>query len=324
MRTLFIFLLLLCIFFVPLFYIFIRKITCFLIKKRKKVIFYLRNDELNIKNGGNIVVMKTVELFNKNNIDCYLYSKKTNKIVNDRYHLPLTNKVDNNSIVIYKDGTYGNPLKTNNVCRWMLYYPEKRGGKKLTDTWSKNDVLISYGSFTGNMDCKLDIDTVDFYEDIFKFLNKTLNRKKKFYTIHKAKLQEWTQDDLDNQINSLKLLGFEELTQKRSQEDLKSALNEASIFISFDVNTYISNIAVLCGSLSIIKKSPLNTLSYEELFKKRGPYGTIGLKKYEEDLLYKKYNLKEREHESNQYRKYIENKNNDTTKIDKFKKYFNL
>ena len=293
-------------------------------KSNKKVVFYLNNNPSYSKHGGIIVILKTIELFNKNNIKCYLFSENPNIIINKRYYLPLTNTINNNTIVIYPEIIYGNPLKAKNVCRWMLYYPEKRGGKTLTDTWSKDDILISYGSFTGNMDCKLELDTVDFYEDIFKFSNKTANRKKKFYTIHKAKLQHWNNDDLDKETNFLKSKGFEELRHTNSQEDLKNILNDASIFISFDVNTYISNIAVLCGCLSIIKKSPMNNSNYIEIFKTRGPYGTIGIKTYNKELLDKKYNLNERETELNQYRTYIYNKNNDNTKIDKFKKYFNL
>ena len=293
-------------------------------KSKIKIIFYLHNNELNVKNGGNIVVLKTVELFNQNNIDCYLYSKDTNKLVNDRYDLPLTNIVDINSIVIYKDGTYGNPLGATNVCRWMLYYPAKRGGKELTDTWSKNDVLISYGNFTGNMKCVLDIDTVDFYEDIFKFSNKTNKRKKKFYIIHKALLQEWNNNDLNKEIEVLKSQGFEEVDNTESNKNLNDLLNEACILVSFDINTYISNIAVLCGCLSLVKKSKNNKSTYEQLFNTRGPYGTSGIKIFDESFLNQLYDLTEREKDSNDYRQYILNKQKSKVKINKFKKYFNL
>ena len=78
--------------------------------------------------------------------------------------------------------------------------------------------------------------------------------------------------------------------------------------------------AVLCGCLSIVKKSETDPRSYEYIFETRGCYHSIGIKSFDVDLLNAPYNYEERLHDSNLYREYILKANN----IDEFINYFTL
>lgn len=284
-----------------------------------KVCFYICDNPRYNTSGGYLVIFKFIKLLNEKNISSYLFSKNNNEkfIFGSNYNIPLINYIYDNTIVVYPEIIYGNPLKAKIVCRWILYDPNKRGGYRLLNTWNKNDILCSYGTYNAGLNCKIKLNIADFNENIFLFNN--LNRTKKYFLIHKAKLCGWSQELLNSEITYLKTLGFQEIIIC-DPAILNNLFSECSIFISFDLNTYVSNIAVLCGSLSIIKKSPLNIDSYSNIIEKRGCYGDIGIKPYTEELLFNEYNNNERYKESMLYREYIKTANN----ITEFINFFNL
>ena len=101
---------------------------------------------------------------------------------------------------------------------------------------------------------------------------------------------------------------------------MNEKMQDCCVFVSFDLNTYISNIAVLCGALSLIKKSDSDTRTYSDILEKRGSYGSIGIRPFDSALLTSTYNYGERLNDSNMYREYIKTANN----IDEFVNYFSL
>jgi hypothetical protein len=290
--------------------------------KNIKVCIYICNNLYFINNdnipGGVMVILKFIKLLNDNGIKSALYSKNINiKLNYNSLEIPLTNKIFNNTIVVYPEIVYGNPLNSKKVCRWILYDPMKRGGLNLINSWNKNDILCSYGDYDGGLKCKIKINVVDFNED--KITLKNNIKTKKYYLIHKALLCGYNSELLDIEIKYFSSLGFEEFKIKNINK-MNEELSECLIFLSFDLNTYISNIAVLCGCLSIVKKSETDKRSYENIFEKRGCYNSIGIKSFNYDLLNKTYNYNERLYESNLYREYITTANN----IDEFINYFKL
>jgi hypothetical protein len=237
--------------------------------------------------------------------------------------VPFANALSTNTVVVYNEWVCGNPLKAKRVCRWMLYDPYKRGGQALIDTWDKTDVLCSYGNYDCGLQCDISVNVVDFKEDIFTMtISPTdINTKKtkKYFLIHKAQLNGWGQEELDAEITSLMQLGFEEF-QIVQPEKMNTLMQNCCIFVSFDLNTYISNIAVLCGALSLIKKTKTDTRSYEDILEKRGSYGSIGIRGFDSVLLDASYDYEERLRESNLYREYTKTANN----IDEFVNHFHL
>jgi hypothetical protein len=199
----------------------------------------------------------------------------------------------------------------------MLYNPYSRGGNELVDSWSNTDVLCSYGNYDCGIKCDIRVDVVDFNENIFTINN--CDKTKKYFLVHKAILNGWTQETLELEINTLKQHGFEEFTLT-SSKNMNEIMQHCSVFVSFDLNTYVSNIAVLCGALSMIYKPNTHIISYEYILENRGSYGSIGIIPFNLELLYSPYNYEERLTQSDLYRKYINNYNN----IDEFVEYFSL
>jgi len=266
--------------------------------------------------GGERVIIKFCQLLNARGICSAIFSYGKAPASNI---VPFTNSISDDTIVVYSEGIYGNPLNAKRVCRWMLYEPYKRGGQQLINTWDKNDVLCSYGNYDGGLKCDISVSVVDFNEDKFTINNRLVGKSKKYYLIHKALLNGWTQEALDSEIQDLKQSGFEEFRIEQT-EKMNETMQDCCVFVSFDLNTYISNIAVLCGALSMIKKSDTVTRTYEEILEKRGSYGSIGIKPFNAGLLASAYNYGERLNDSNMYREYIKTANN----IDEFVNWFSL
>jgi hypothetical protein len=264
--------------------------------------------------GGEYAILKFLKLLNARGIKSALYSADT-----QTGQVPFTNKISDETVVVYSEEIKGNPLQATKVGRWMLYNPYMRGGQELIDTWNKDDVLISYGNYDCGLQCDIRVDVVEFNEDKFDIKNRPETKTKKYYIIHKAMKCGWTQESLDREVDRLKMMGFEEF-RIESAEIMNEKMPDCSVMVSFDVNTYVSNIAVLCGALSMIKKSETDTRSYEDIIGKRGSYGSIGIKPFDARLLEHPYNYEERLRESNQYREYIKTANN----IDEFVKRFSL
>lgn len=279
-----------------------------------KVLFYYCSSPImhDALSGGELAILKFIKLLNDRNINAKLFSNTP------QLNLTLfTNKISNNTVVVYSEGVNGNPLNAKRICRWMLYNPFIRCGKNIINSWSRNDVLCSYGNYDCGLICNIRVDVVDFNEHIFKINN--CDKSKKYFVVHKALLNGWTQPQLNIEIMKLKQFGFEEfiITKKDKMNEM---MNQCSVFVSFDLNTYISNIAVLCGALSMIHKSETYNISYAHVLENRGSYGSVGIKPFELSLLNSPYNYSERLYESNLYREYIKSSNN----INEFINHFSL
>lgn len=284
--------------------------------KKIKICFYIGKKPDFKQCGGHIVIHHAIKLFNEVNIRTCLYSVKLDSV--NPLNTPLGNRIDANTIVVYSEKIMGNPLKANIVARWLLYDPYIRGGHKLINSWNKKDVIISYGNYIPyKSDLKLSV--CKFDEGIFIF-DKSIKKTKKYYIIHKALISGWTKEFLNKQIIYLKTLGFDELGSNLNNNSIYEKLSETSILVSFDVNTYYSNIAVLCGCLSIIYKGNECKKSYEEILNQRGVYGSIGLKPYNINILEQEYNYTNRMNDNKLYRNYIANSNN----IKDFISYFKI
>lgn len=271
--------------------------------------------------GGYIVLFKFIDELNKAGINTFLFSLNLNIELNPKYNTPLTNTIDEHTLVIYPEIVFGNPLEALHVCRIILFYPLKRGGYELLNSWKKTDVICAFGNNDWGQKCDISMYVADF--NLSKFIIKNIPKKKKYYFIYKALNFNWTDESLNEEINKLKEIGFEELKYENIKDHniLNKKLSNCSVFVSFDLHTHISNIAVLCGCLSLILKSELNEMSYEDLINRRGFKGIYNaVKPFDLNLLNEEYKFELRKKESDLYKKSTLKANN----IEEFKTYFNL
>ncbi len=164
-----------------------------------------------------------------------------------RKYLPL---VDKNTIVIYPEVTYGNPLNAKKVVRWFLYYNPLHGQ---IDAYGKDDLFFCYGEKFNDSDLnpeKRILRTPYFNLDLYKQTNFD-KRKGKCYIIRKAKDRQH-REDLPETFDGIVV---DDLPEK---EKVK-VFNECEYCICYDTFTAYSTIASLCGCISVVIPEPGKT-----------------------------------------------------------------
>lgn len=155
--------------------------------------------------------------------------------------LPFFSK---NSIVLYPDVIYGNPLYATNVIRWFLF-KNRFGGD--ANAYGKNDLFFSFREFFNdyslNPSCKLL--TINYFD---KKLYKQTNFKKRTgvcYIIRKGKSRADLPKVFDGPV-------IDDLSEKEKVE----IFNQCKYCYDYDTQTFYSRIACICGCIPIIMMEP--------------------------------------------------------------------
>ena len=171
-----------------------------------------------------------------------------------RKYLPFITK---DTIVVYPDTVYGNPLHAEKVVRWLLYYNRYKGDSL---AYGKNDLFVCYRQQFN--DEVLNPDRYELYTPYFDldFYKRTNfgERKGTCYVIRKGQYREDLPKSFDGPI-------IDDMSEKRKVE----IFNECEKCISYDTQTAYSGIAAMCGCLSIVVpekgKQRSDYLSYGEI-----------------------------------------------------------
>jgi hypothetical protein len=206
-------------------------------------------------NGGTVVqylLAKTLEDYGQN-IRIYPRSgiKTNNSIFSKFYDNDFP--IDDNCVVIYCEGTQGNPLNATNVVRWMLSKLGQNVPYTRVNTWGKNELVYYF-----NSEEKI-ANNSDKLGNLYKMLNiiyihpsvKNYNlksRKGTCFTYRKQLLTHGKKTINIHPPNSF------EITRKHKQLECIKIFNKHTYFISYDSITFLSVIAALCGCVSIVKK----------------------------------------------------------------------
>jgi hypothetical protein len=225
--------------------------------------------------GGTVVqyeLAKTLEEYGQN-VRIYTSSniKTENSIFSKFYNNDFP--IDDNVVVIYCEGTQGNPLNAPRVVRWMLSKLGQNVPFSYLDTWSKNELVYYF-----NSEEKIQNNS-EKLGNIYKMLNviflhplaNNYNSKPRngtCFTIRKAQQIHGTVPIFVHPPNSF------EITRKNNQKQIINLFNKFKYFISYDSLTFLSAISAICGCISIIKKvdglskqSWLNTTAAAEYLK---------------------------------------------------------
>ena len=154
-----------------------------------------------------------------------------------RKYIPFVSK---DTIVVYPDTVYGNPLNAKKVVRYFLYYNRFPNDE---DAYGKNDLFFCYRKQFN--DWKLnpkgyELHTPYFDLDLYKRTNFG-ERKGTCYIIRKGKHREDLPKSFDGPI-------IDDMSEERKVE----IFNECEKCISYDTQTAYSGIAAMCGCLSIV------------------------------------------------------------------------
>lgn len=145
------------------------------------------------------------------------------------------------TIVLYPEDLFGNPLKAKNVIRWFLYH------YRYTDTpnaYSQSDCFITYREIFN--DSKLNpsgkcVHLTCFDSELYKCTN-FKKRSGNCYIVRKGK----NRDDLPQTFDG-------PVIDNLSEEEKVRILNECEYCYSYDTQTFYSSIAAVCGCKSIVK-----------------------------------------------------------------------
>lgn len=239
----------------------------------KNIVIYLHMAEFSYKDGGTVVLFllaKTLQEYG-NNVRIYSNIKKKNSIFSNYYNNDFP--IDDNTVVIYCEGTQGNPLNAKYVVRWMLSKLGQNVPYERLNTWDKNELVYYF-----NSEDKISKNP-EKIGNIYKLLNiiyihplavnlKFKYRKGTCFTIRKSQQTHGKKKIAVHPPNSF------EITRNHTQVQCIKIFNAHKYFISYDSITFLSVIAALCGCISIVikvdglsKEDWLNTWPVAEYFK---------------------------------------------------------
>ena len=223
----------------------------------------------NEQSGGCMVLIYLCKLLKERNIDVKLYSEYP---VNNDIFVEYTNTFDvENTIIIYPEGTIGNPLNAKYVIRWILAEMGKNVPYEICLSWGKND-LCYY--FLSENKIKENPDKVG---SIYKFLTTIYLKPNTFINYHSSirkgychifKKSHYHRNVVQFHPNdSVNINGF------NTYEDLVKIFNNYEYFICYDPACFLVWIAGLCGCIPILHK--VENVTKEQFFTGNGDTNSL-------------------------------------------------
>jgi hypothetical protein len=213
--------------------------------------YFARQKVNNSRYKKYIVVFQLIALYN------YILFKITGKERKDRYGIPFFFSLvkgcklqyhpffnKSNSIVIYPEVVFGNPLDADNVVRWLLYNTKY---KNLPGAYLKTDIFIAYREIFNDLSLNPNnyiIRQIYFDLDLYKRYNYG-GRQGKCYIIRKGAKRPDLPISFDGPI-----------IDKLPEKEKVRIFNESEYCYCYDTQTAYSSIAAICGCKSIIIPEP--------------------------------------------------------------------
>lgn len=155
-----------------------------------------------------------------------------------------------NTILIYPEVTFGNPLHAKNVVRWMMYYYPY---KETPNAYSINDLFIAYREVFN--DKKLNPQNLivgQAYFDSHRYRQYNFGeRNGNCYILRKGRNRADLPEHFDGPV----------FDDNMSQEELVKMFNEHKYCYSYDTQTFYTTIAAVCGCIPIVVLEPGKTIS---------------------------------------------------------------
>ena len=153
-----------------------------------------------------------------------------------------------NTIVIYPEYLYGNPLDAKNVVRWLLYNNRFKG---VENAFGKNDLVVCYRGIFNDPELNPTEITlkVNYFDDQLYRQYNFGPRSGKCYILRKGKSRKDLPKHFDGPVYD----------DNMSQENLVKMFNEHEYCYSYDIQSFYSEIAAICGCKSVVVMEPGKT-----------------------------------------------------------------
>lgn len=219
----------------------------------KNIIIYTHMHNFSFIDGGTVVQYNLAKLLDDygQNVRIYPSSgiKTSNSIFSKFYNNDFP--IDDNTVVIYCEGTQGNPLNAKNVVRWLLSEMGKNAPYDYVNGWGKNELVYYFNfetAFSNKEEMigkKYKLLTCIYINPIIQNYNNTI-RKGYCHTFRKCHWHKTLK--YAHPRNSF------ELKKEHKLIDCVNIFNKREIFISYDPLTFLNIIAAMCGCISVVIK----------------------------------------------------------------------
>ena len=257
----------------------------------KNILIYTHMSPFDSTNGGLTALYNLAKILEEYNQNVFLHSE--NCIEN-----PIFNKYDNTfeiddeTIVIYCEGTQGNPLNAKKVVRWMLSELGQNVPVSFLETWSNTDFVYYFNSE------KKMYATPEKIGTIYKLLTTLYlptevqqhnfkERKGICYTYRKA------ENIHKNGFKKVHPKNAFEITREHSLIQCVNVFNRFKWFMSYDSLTFYIIISALCGCIPVVykidglsKKDWIQTTAAAEYCRFKGIDNLYGIAYGQEEMSY--------------------------------------
>ena len=219
----------------------------------KNIIIYTHMQNFSFVDGGTVVEYYLAKLLDELGRTVRIYPSSGIKTDNSIFSKFYKNDfpIDDNAVVIYCEGTQGNPLNAKNVVRWLLSEMGKNVPYDWVNGWGKNELVyfFNYDKIFSNNEAmigtKYKLLTSIYINPLIKNYNDPI-RKGYCHTFRKSFYHKTLR--YAHPPNSL------EIKREHKLIDCINIFNKREIFISYDPLTFLNVIAALCGCVSVVIK----------------------------------------------------------------------
>ena len=260
---------------------------------QKNILIYTHMPHFDFKDGGTLCQYNLARILDELGQNVRIYPTSGLIVKNSVFSKFYNNDfpIDENSVVIYCEGTPGNPLNAKNVVRWMLSVLGQNVPYDYVNTWGKNELVYHF-----NSEPRFDIIpekigvTYKLLSSLYinPYIKQTNfgERTGVCYTIRKAHYIH------KNGIRNAHPKGSFNITTQ-SQMECIDIFNKYKWFISYDSNTFLTILAALCGCISVVykvhglnKQQWIQTTAAVEYLKYKGLDNLYGIAYGQEDMQY--------------------------------------
>lgn len=269
--------------------------------------------------GGALVLHKLSHVLNVLGYDSYITTtiKLNGQLeyftLNEKYNTKLATDLDpHNDIIIYPEIEPGNPYQCKNVVRYILNKFHLPKYDNTIATWHENDYwLYSHEHFYDGIKDRNFLHIIESKLEIYRDYG--LSRDIEACFTYRKRSSEIQNLDIIHPSNAI------EIPYNVQDQELINVFNSCKRFYSYDYETYLSQLAALCGCESII--IPYKNIKKEDLVEKL-PALKYGVAYGLEDLNY----ANSTKHLLREYLQELEDQQYTDTKIafEKIFKHFNL
>lgn len=152
--------------------------------------------------------------------------------------------VSDDTIVVYSEAVYGNPLHAKNIVRWFLYHNRFPNNP---EAYVKDELVFSFrelfNDYNLNPSCRLF--TLNYFDNVLYKQTNYKERNGVCYIIRKGKNRPDLPKIFDGPV-------IDDLSEKEKVAEL----NRCKYCYDYDTQTFYTSIACVCGCIPIVVMEP--------------------------------------------------------------------